>query len=291
MIPPLHRLLSWLFAHIMWSLHTLSMPWHLCCCTSPKTLVQIRAKKNIGPQKQGQSSFMRTQCPRLWGLSLFTDVRPAPLALLSWQRRRNSEAWRMSTGDCLALVTPTQYVVNTLYWPHTALSVYLVCYFLVPHTHVLCMGSGSATGKKIQVRLVHSLLKYFFTFQLWYWIKNLHYQIFKFVIDNSDISLNCLQHIQKRRNFDAKVTCHQPICLLLHAILSGVGVGASAVSHRAEDWRNKAQSHTPSSCACTSSTLFRQSLARCETALALIFFTVSITRDRVSKISMTMVNV
>ena len=38
------------------------------------------------------------------------------------------------------------------------------------------------------------------------------------------ISLNCLQHIQKRRNFDAKVTCHQPICLLLHDILSGVGV-------------------------------------------------------------------
>ena len=71
---------------------------------------------------------------------------------------------------------------------------------------------------------MHSLLKYFFLFQLWYWIKNLHYQIFKFVIDNSDISLNCLQHIQKRRNFDAKVTCHQPICLLLHAILSGVGV-------------------------------------------------------------------
>ena len=57
---------------------------------------------------------------------------------------------------------------------------------------------------------------------------NLHYQIFKFVIDNSDISLNCLQHIQKRRNFDAKVTCHQPICLLLHAILSGVGVAAVA---------------------------------------------------------------
>ena len=46
---------------------------------------------------------------------------------------------------------------------------------------------------------------------------NLHYQIFKFVIDNSDISLNCLQHIQKRRNFDAKVTCHQPICLLLQS--------------------------------------------------------------------------
>ena len=27
---------------------------------------------------------------------------------------------------------------------------------------------------------------------------NLHYQIFKFVIDNSDISLNCLQHICHR---------------------------------------------------------------------------------------------
>ena len=138
--------------------------------------------------------------------------------LLTVYNNKGSYIWLCITP------TPTQYVVNTLYWPHTALSVYLVCYFLVPHTHVLCMGSGSATGKKIQVRLVHSLLKYFFKFQLWYWIKNLHYQIFKFVIDNSDISLNCLQHIQKRRNFDSKVTCHQPICLLLHAILSGVGV-------------------------------------------------------------------
>ena len=91
---------------------------------------------------------------------------------------------------------------------------------------MLCMGSGSATGFFYAVRLVHSLLKYFFKFQLWYWI-----QIFKFVIDNSDISLNCLQHIQKRSNFDAKVTCHQPICLLLNAILSGVGVGQGAM-HR-----------------------------------------------------------
>ena len=79
-----------------------------------------------------------------------------------------SSSWRM---HAIVLFTPTQYVVNTLYWPHTALSVYRVCYFLVPHTHVLCMGSGSATGKKIQVRLVHSLLKYFFKFQLWYWIQ------------------------------------------------------------------------------------------------------------------------
>ena len=74
------------------------------------------------------------------------------------------------------------------------------------------------------VRLVHSLLKYFFQISVVILNSNLHYQIFNFVIDNSDISLNCLQHIQKRRNFDAKVTCHQPICLLLHAILSGVGV-------------------------------------------------------------------
>ena len=124
-----------------------------------------------------------------------------------------------------------------LYWPHTALSVYRVCYFLVPHTHVLCMGSGSATGFFYAVRLVHSLLKYFFQFQLWYWNlnSNLHYQIFKFVIDNSDISLNCLQHIQKRRNFDAKVTCHQPICLLLHAILSGVGVRLWSVGELVRD--------------------------------------------------------
>ena len=64
---------------------------------------------------------------------------------------------------------------------------------------------------------------------------NLHYQIFKFVIDNSDISLNCLQHIQKRRNFDAKVTCHQPICLLLHAILSGVGV---IIKGEVRSWSN-----------------------------------------------------
>ena len=87
------------------------------------------------------------------------------------------------------------------------------------------MGSGSATGFFYAVRLVHSLLKYFFFISVVILNSNLHYQIFKFVIDNSDISLNCLQHIQKRRNFDAKVTCHQPICLLLHAILSGVGVG------------------------------------------------------------------
>ena len=141
-----------------------------------------------------------------------------------------SGAWRViGFGVCLTkpTPTPTQYVVNTLYWPHTALSVYLVCYFLVPHTHVLCMGSGSATGKKNQVRLVHSLLKYFLKFQLWYWIKNLHYQIFKLMllIILILVWIVCSTYRnEKRRNFDAKVTCHQPICLLLHAILSGVGV-------------------------------------------------------------------
>ena len=94
--------------------------------------------------------------------------------------RMNGWTCRYSHCVCVALwcipeslgtVTPTQYVVNTLYWPHTALGVYRVCYFLVPHTHVLCMGSGSATGFFYQVRLVHSLLKYFFKFQLWYWIQ------------------------------------------------------------------------------------------------------------------------
>ena len=92
--------------------------------------------------------------------------------------------------------------------------------------HVLCMGSGSATGFFYAVRLDIGAFftEIFFKISVVILNSNLHYQIFKFVIDNSDISLNCLQHIQKRSNFDAKVTCHQPICLLLHAILSGVGV-------------------------------------------------------------------
>ena len=60
-----------------------------------------------------------------------------------------------------------------LYWPHTPLSGYRVCYFLVPHTHVLCMGSAQAVQQDFfyAVRLVYSLLKYFFKFQLWYWIQ------------------------------------------------------------------------------------------------------------------------
>ena len=56
--------------------------------------------------------------------------------------------------------------------------LHLVCiwgwYFLAPHTHVLCMGSGSATAWVFpapRLDLVHSLLKFFFLFQLWYWIQ------------------------------------------------------------------------------------------------------------------------
>ena len=58
---------------------------------------------------------------------------------------------------------------------HTDHILHLVCiwgwHFLAPHTHVLCMGSGSATGVFPATRLVHYLLKYFFKFQLWYWIQ------------------------------------------------------------------------------------------------------------------------
>ena len=92
------------------------------------------------------------------------------------------------------------------------------------------MGSGSATGFFFCSEIGAFFTEIFFKISVVILNSNLHYQIFKFVIDNSDISLNCLQHIQKRRNFDAKVTCHQPICLLLHAILrllSGVGVGVT----------------------------------------------------------------
>ena len=53
--------------------------------------------------------------------------------------------------------------------------LHLVCiwgqYFLACHTHVLCMGSGSASALFLAPGLVHSLLKYFFKFQLWYWIQ------------------------------------------------------------------------------------------------------------------------
>ena len=54
---------------------------------------------------------------------------------------------------------------------------------MAPHTHVLCMGSGSATGVFPAPRLVHSLLKYFFQISIVILNLTLYYQIFKFDID------------------------------------------------------------------------------------------------------------
>ena len=79
------------------------------------------------------------------------------------------EAESLYVGLTHTYTVSGQYSVDCI--DHLLLSVYRVCYFLVPHTHVLCMGSGSATGFFYAVRLVHSLLKYFFKFQLWYWIQ------------------------------------------------------------------------------------------------------------------------
>ena len=109
---------------------------------------------------------------------------------------------------------------------HTALSVYRVCYFLVPHTHVLCMGSGSATGFFYQVRLVHSLLKYFFKFQLWYWIQiyTTKYSNLLLIILILLVWIACSTYRKGEILMQKWHVCHQPICLLLHAILSGVGV-------------------------------------------------------------------
>ena len=51
-------------------------------------------------------------------------------------------------GLALELGRGLTYTVNGPYGPHTPISVYLRVIFLAPHTrtHVLCMGSGSATG-------------------------------------------------------------------------------------------------------------------------------------------------
>ena len=119
--------------------------------------------------------------------------------------------------------TPTQY------WPHTALSVYRVFYFLVPHTHVLCMGSGSAIDNFYAARLVHSLRKYSFKFQLWYWI-----QIYTTKYSNLLLIILILVWIvcstyRKGEILMQKWQSHQPICLLLHAILSGVGVWCTEI--------------------------------------------------------------
>ena len=109
------------------------------------------------------------------------------------------------------------------------------------HTHVLCMGSGSATGFFYQVRLVHSLVKYFFKFQLWYWIQIYTTKYSNLLLIILIISLNCLQHIQKRRNFDAKVTyvtsqfvyCYMPwhrLVLVLQPLLESYSTSTSSNS-------------------------------------------------------------
>ena len=64
--------------------------------------------------------------------------------------------------------------------PHTPLSVYLrVIFFGCPYT--LCMGSGSATGFFTAVRLVHSLLNFYFSVVILN--SSVHYQIFEFDIN------------------------------------------------------------------------------------------------------------
>ena len=81
--------------HIMWSLHTLFMPF--CCCTSPKIIVQIQA---VGHErKKNRSSKTRTVfifedaivcdydylgfCRWSW----FTHYRPAPLLMSDIMKR------------------------------------------------------------------------------------------------------------------------------------------------------------------------------------------------------------
>ena len=91
-----------------------------------------------------------------------------------WKHRckRLSRAlrWRKLPG----LPTPTQYVdvVHISYGPHTPLSVYWGWYFSAPDTHVLCMGSRTATGIfQISVVILNSILHYqIFNVQIWYWL-------------------------------------------------------------------------------------------------------------------------
>ena len=72
----------------------------------------------------------------------------------------------------------------------TPISVYLRVIFLAPHTHVLCMGSGSATG--FFLRWVSALFaKIFFFISVVILNSSLHYQIFKFDIS---IQIFCLDY-------------------------------------------------------------------------------------------------
>ena len=91
-------------------------------------------------------------------------------------------------------------------------------FFGTPYTRVMYgdQAAGSATGKQFQVRLVHSLLKYLFKFQLWYWIQIYTTKYSNLLLIILIISLNCLQH--EKEKFWCKsdmspanlftVTCH-----------------------------------------------------------------------------------
>ena len=73
----------------MWSLHVHYL-WHKRCCTSPKTLVQIRAvgmkeeRKKVLKNKDSLH-FWGCNCPHLWRLSQFMQTisvyRPAHLLI------------------------------------------------------------------------------------------------------------------------------------------------------------------------------------------------------------------
>ena len=101
--------------------------------------------------------------------------------------------------------------------------------------YYVTMGSGSATGNFFEVRLVHSSLKYFFLFQLWYcWI-----QIYTTKYSNLLLIILILVWIvcstyrkgeilmQKWHVTSQFVYCY----LVLHAILSGTPTPLISVHH------------------------------------------------------------
>ena len=85
------------------------------------------------------------------------------------------------------------------------------------------MVSGSATGFFPAVRLVHSLLKKKKK-SVVILNSSLHYKIFQFDIIQKLVWIIDSTCIQKRRHFEAKVTCQLSIFSLLHEIHIGVGV-------------------------------------------------------------------
>ena len=106
----------------------------------------------------------------------------------------------------------------------------LVCiwgwYFLATHTHVLCMGSGSATGFFPALSAFFGFANNFVYISVVILNSSLRYQIFEFDINIQMLVwiIGSTYMIQKRRNFEAKVTCQPSILSLLHEIHNGVGV-------------------------------------------------------------------